>query len=129
MSRMPKVQDTCKESSAAPQASLSTLTKPWPWEPPFRAESWLEMSPMFSSLTSPSFPRYRDPRRRVHQADQQEHDNPHKEVAGVLHRCRWPDPGGVEGAPGREGDGKRQQASRTIPADWNPPGATWCAPD
>merc|ERR1719219_1733886 len=67
------------------------------------------------------------PWRCVHQADQQEYNHPNQKVPGVLHSCRRSDPGGAEGSPGREGDGQGQQALGSIPAHWNPPGATWRA--
>ena len=40
--------------------------------------------------------------------------------SGVFHGGRWPDAGGAQGAPGREGDGGRQQTARTVPAPGTP---------
>merc|ERR1719239_1485175 len=56
MSRMPKVQETCKEIFVATRARPSTPMRPWPWAPPSRAECLLAMLLMFYCSTLPLFP-------------------------------------------------------------------------
>ncbi len=77
----------------------------------------------------PADPRHRDQGRRDDEADRAQHDDPVEAVGDVLDRRRQPDPGRGPRAPGRAGDGERQQVARQVPAHRDPAGAARHAAD
>ena len=70
-----------------------------------------------------ALPGNRDAGRRHDAPDRAEHDDPHQEDGGLLHRRGQPDDGRDPRPPGRAEDGARQPDDRQVPAHGHPAGA------